>query len=593
MCGIFGHVNASGIPLEESRRALHRLTHRGPDQWGDWSDGRTYVGHRRLSILDLSERGRQPMTTAAGDVVIAVNGEIYNHHLLRQALRRDHEFRSSSDSEVVLHGYQEWGMPGLLHRMEGMYAGCVLDLRLKRLFLFRDRIGIKPLHYGWLRGGLAWSSELCAIEELAGPQTLALDATALYDFCTYLYVPSPKTMYSAVRKVEPASCVEIDLDTNRSTAFRYWRLDPTPKRLAAADASAQLTQMIDDSVRDQLMSDVPIGCFLSGGIDSSAVVAQAVRHQRELRTFSIGFDVERHSEITFARSVAARFDTDHREEVLTLAGAALLAVRMREWFDEPFADTSALPTYLVSRLARREVAVVLTGDGGDEVFGGYRWYDSFRSVRGRMSGGEWLRSMLGRPTGPALVRRGLRKAQRMLANDDLALYTLLLGGLVRQEKQRLRRAWQIPDDYDDYWHFRRHYRDDLPQRTRLQYLDFHTYLPDDILTKVDRTSMAVSLEARVPLLATPLVEFCFALPEHVRFAGGAPKGLIRRAYRDVLSSSIVDRPKKGFSIPATDWGAVIGSGLRSVQENLLAEQFAAELAQLGQQCRAASVKEVA
>jgi asparagine synthase (glutamine-hydrolysing) len=575
MCGLFGFLRSDSASPASGAAALRTLAHRGPDQHAEWTDGRVYVGHRRLSILDLSERARQPFVSADGKVVVAVNGEIYNFRSLRRELAGRHEFRTEGDSEVVLHGYAEWGIRGLLERIEGMFAFCIYDARTRRVYLARDRVGIKPLYYGTGAGSFAWASELKALEAFLGA-ALEPDATALYDFLTYLYVPAPKTLYRGLYKLEPAHYLDVDADDGSATAHRYWQLGTDTRGDDVDVAAERVRGLIGSAVRAQLCSDVPVGFFLSGGMDSSVVVLEASDAGVPVHTYTIGFDDPAHDETGHARRIADALGTAHQDRILRKRDIKPMFAELRSWFDEPFADTSAFPSFLVSGFARETCKVVLTGDGGDEVFGGYAWYEQFRRHVND-------RALAPRPWLPALsqIRRRYRDSLAgRVANrlelgllDELALHARLLGGLIREEKGKYRRELGVPADYDDYWHFRRFYRPELPTLTRLQYLDFHTYLPDDILTKVDRVSMAVSLEARVPLLATEVVEYAFSLPESVRFHGGAPKGLLKHAYRGRLPAETIDRAKRGFSVPARTYVREIASPDRSKQEVILDELF--------------------
>lgn len=577
MCGLFGYVALGGPPPVVGADALRTLVHRGPDQQGDWSDTRVYVGHRRLSILDLSERGRQPFVSDDGTVVISVNGEIYNFLSLRQELSATYRFETTSDSEVVLHGYREWGITGLLKRLEGMYAFSVYDTRSSRLFLARDRVGIKPLYYSTRGSRIAWASELKALKTFLGAGQLELDVTAIYDFLTYLYVPTPKTMYKDVFKLEPAHYLEIDVFTGALAKHRYWQLS-THQCADSIDVAAERVRgMIGSAVRAQLCSDVPVGFFLSGGMDSSVVVLEAAKTGNPVHTYCIGFDDPQQDETQFAKMVADRFGTQHKTRSLARTQIAPMFANLKVWFDEPFADTSAFPTYLVSQFARETCKVVLTGDGGDEVFGGYAWYTLFnRHVNDTaLTPRSWL------PTISSIRSRFRQSPVGKLANrlefgmlNELELYTRLLGGLLKHQKHRHSVELGIAPDYDDYWYFRKFYRAELSTITRLQYLDFHTYLPDDILTKVDRVSMAVSLEARVPLLATEIVEYAFSLPESIRLHGGRGKGVLRYAYRDTLPSEILERVKKGFSIPTNSYARQVFAPGRSKQEVVLEKLYA-------------------
>lgn len=573
MCGIFGHTAFDLARLERSRKALLTLAHRGPDQWGEWHDAEVYLGHRRLSILDLTDAGRQPMRAVGDEVVLIANGEIYNYIALRAELAREHLFTSSSDSEVLLHGYRQWGIDGLVKRIEGMYAFALYDRTRRKVYLVRDRVGIKPLYYSVLGARVAWASELKALEQFHTSDELRTDWSAVYDYLTYSYVPTPKSLYVGISKLPPAHIAEVDLATGSLRTQAYWTLCKSEENLPVSTAADRLRGLVADAVRQQMMGDVPVGFFLSGGVDSSVVVAEATAIGSQIRTFSIGFDDPAHDETHFAHLVAEAFGTNHVKRVLGSGAAAELFPRLRDWFDEPFADTSALPTYLVSRVAHEHCKVALTGDGGDEIFGGYNWYQRFRrlhrcSIRG-LRPLQPISAALYAWLHPSRAASAVAFVERALLLDEMELYTRLMGGLLRAEKETLRRDWEIPADYDDYWVFRRWWRPELTPLKRMQYLDFHTYLPDDILTKVDRTSMSVSLECRVPLLATPVVEFAFSMPERVIYAGGNMKGLLKASYRSVLPRPILDRDKKGFSIPVNSWRHHILGRSRTKQEHIL------------------------
>lgn len=570
MCGLFGV--ASVAPLEipailtALRAARDTLIHRGPDSQGDWFDAHVYVGHTRLSILDLSTSGAQPML--AGGVAMAANGEIYNFRQLRDELASDCRFVSGSDSEVLLHGYRVWGIDGLVARIEGMYAFVIYDSKAGRVHLVRDRVGIKPLYYAHLDGTLVWASELKAIEAYAEP--LDVDYTALYDFLTYRYIPAPKSLYRQVRKLEPGCLLSFDCRSGRLDRSRYWTLRAAELELDNGDPTARIRALLEESVRSQQVSDAPLGFFLSGGIDSSTVVGMAAADHSNPHTFSIGFDVPEHSELHYASLVAKHANTRHSSATLHETDAVGLVAFMRKWFDEPYADTSALPTFLVSRLASQAVKVVLTGDGGDELFAGYDWYAA-HAKRGQVAGSGWVLGATGRlKRRGGMVRRAARGLERYLFLSGLPYYTRLLGGMIANEKTDYRERWEVPDDYDDYWYFRQHYHTALPLPTRLQVLDFHTYLPDDVLTKVDRVSMANSLEARVPFLATPLIEALFALPAS---SLGRDKRLLQEVARPLLPPAILDRRKQGFGVPAAVWNDGVFDRTRTRQENLLAHLY--------------------
>ncbi len=573
MCGFIGGTD----PAWDYTGALASLVHRGPDASGLDLDGPVRVGFRRLAIIDLDEAANQPMFSADRRRWIVFNGEIYGFERLRDELERaGHAFRTKSDTEVLLNAYLEWG-DGFVEHVDGMFAIAIWDGEARRLHLYRDRPGIKPLYYYHDGRRFAFASELKAIEKLLRGESLSIDGSALYDFLGYRYVPAPKTLYRNCYKLEPGHRITYDPETGRlEDGRRYWQLpaDVEALSLDADEAAEELRGLIDASVRDQMIADVPLGFFLSGGIDSSVVVASAAGTGRRVSTFSIGFDADDVSETPYARMVAERFGTDHHERILMQDDAQELLPKLRDWFDEPFADESAMPTWLVSRTAREHVTVVLTGDGGDEVFGGYRTYPRYARYA------RW-------PTWPRAIDHACGRLRRRLHRrgsfsrllgllemgmaDGPELWARIMAGMPPATKTEYRRRFELPDDYDDWWHFRDHWRDDLPLRTRLQYLDFHTFLPGLVLTKVDRTSMDVSLEARVPLLARSIIEFSFALGEDVRYAGGELKGLLKHAYREILPAAILDRRKKGFGIPRYYLGD-LGDGI-PVQEHILKSLF--------------------
>lgn len=578
MCGFFGVSNFSRDEIDRANQARDSLAHRGPDSAGAWFDETVYLGHRRLSILDLSARGYQPMSNSAGTVMLTVNGEIYNFQMLRSVLSEKYEFRSGSDSEVLVHGYEEWGIDGLLSRIEGMFAFAIYDARLGKVFLARDRVGIKPLFYSTVGGRYAWASELKALSKFLGSGQLRTDFTAVYDFLTYLYIPAPKTRYEDVFKLEPGQILEIDLDSSTHRSRRYWDLEVGGNDDRRDIAVGRVREIVANSVREQMVSDVPVGFFLSGGVDSSVVVAEASQLGKSgINTYSIGFEESDREDTKFALQVADRFGTRHKQRELPIATVLGMIDRLPDWYDEPFADTSAFPTFKVAELAREDVKVVLTGDGGDEVFGGYGWYNRFRSEISRTTGrARRIRRLLT----PIRSRHRKSLAGRIAGRlefrllDELELHTRLLGGLLKDQKQSYAAELGIPQEYDDYWHFRAFYRPELPLYARLQYLDFNTYLPGDILTKVDRATMAVSLEARVPLLATSLIEYVFSLEENVRHDAVAEKILLKKAFENSLPASLLQRRKQGFSIPAENYISRFVKPGQTKQEAILDSLFA-------------------
>lgn len=552
MCGIFGFTKFKKEDLEKARESLHTLHHRGPDQWNDYFDKDIYIGHQRLSILDLSEHGKQPMITPDEKVIITVNGEIYNFLELKKELEHKYDFKSTSDSEVVLYGYIEWGIDKLLEKIDGMYAISIYDKEKEELFLARDRAGIKPLYYGNINGQISWASELKAIQKLYENQNiLEYDYTAFYDFLTYLYIPTPKSMYKNVCKLEPAHYLKIDVRSNNFEKVQYWELEINQCNDDIETAKKKIYDLVKKSVDEQMVADVPVGFFLSGGMDSSTVVALASKNHNDINTFAIGFQDKQKDESIFAKKTSEYFKTKHLEKKLNDKSIELIFDDIVNWYDEPNALSSSYPSYYVAELAKHNSTVVLTGDGGDEVFGGYNWYKRFESLQKYSF--PFLR-ILKLFTSPLKKQKNIfgkvaRRFEALFLLNEMEIYTRLMGGMLKDEKEKYRKLWNIDEDYDDYWYFRKYYKKNCDLYTRLQYLDFHTFLPDACLAKVDRTSMAVSLECRVPFLSKEIIEYCFSLKDNVRLYNSELKGAMKETFREILPSEIINRDKKGFSAP--------------------------------------------
>ena len=530
MCGIAGMVGGRA-PLDRIDAMTDALRHRGPDDRGVWSAPGVRLGHRRLSIIDLSTAGHQPMTF--GPLTIVYNGEIYNYRELRDALPGP--FVSHSDTEVLLHLYAREG-PRCLDRLQGMFAFAIWDAERRELFAARDRLGIKPFFYSDEPDCFAFASELKALLAL---QARSVERSALLDYFTYKYVPAPKTIYGGLRKLPPAHHLVYD-GTLRLT--RYWQPAPRVERRDAVQAAEELDALLADAVRRHTIADVPVGVFLSGGMDSSTLVAYL---GTGTRTFTIGFDVAEHSEVEQARQVATHFHTEHREETVGQIDLDGALAALPSIYDEPFGDSSAWATHVVSALARRHVTVALSGEGGDEVFSGYGWYRRWLSLdpsRAAPWAARWL------PPFSAAARSLARRDP-----DELARYAALISVFTTAQK----RALLAPDwwqrDYDHLWYLRQHWRPDLDPIKRMQHVDLHTFLPDDLLVKVDRASMACSLEVRPPLLDHRLVEFAVSLDPSLLRDGGTGKRLLRQVIGPRLPASILERPKKGFSMPVRRW----------------------------------------
>jgi asparagine synthase (glutamine-hydrolysing) len=560
MCGIVGVLQRDRVPVDEAllARMTDVIAHRGPDGEGFHVDGAVGLGHRRLSIIDLAG-GAQPMASPDGSAWITYNGEIYNYRELRRELESlGFRFRTSSDTEVIVAAYQAWGVESL-RRLRGMFAFGIWDKRRRRLFLARDRVGIKPLVYAWDGRRLRFASELKALlEDPAVPRELDWDA--LQEYLTYLYVPAPRTIFRAIRKLPPASYMVCDLDGGEPEIGTYWDLRMEPEaRGREADWARELDHLLHESVRLHMVSDVPIGAFLSGGLDSSTVVACMARSSSApVKTFSIGFDEQDFDELRYARLVAARCGTEHFELVVKPDVMEILP-RLAWQFDEPFGDASAIPTYCVSKITRDHVTVALSGDGGDENFAGYRRYVEALHLHRRFDRlpGSLLKPLCRwagarRPAGA----RGREMMLQVGASPLDRYFRMLtcqspetLGGLLTPEAAA-RMGGPVGSE-----HFAR-----LAARagssdyvSRLQYTDVHHYLPEDILTKVDRASMLTSLESRVPLLDHVVMEHAARMPVGLKLRDGAGKHVLKEAMRPYLPPEVLTRRKMGFGVPLDVW----------------------------------------
>ncbi|WP_432827392.1 asparagine synthase (glutamine-hydrolyzing) [Dactylosporangium sp. CA-092794] len=566
MCGIAGVVATGGAQAvdEERLRAMCRsLTHRGPDEEGFFITATAGLAVRRLAVIDVAH-GRQPVRSEDGTVHAVLNGEIYNHRQLRRLLAaRGHTFASGSDAEVIPHLYEEYG-PDFARHLEGMFAIALHDAAHDRLVLCRDRVGVKPLHYAERAGGLVFGSEIKAVLCAIPDRTPDLHAFSAY--LSLMYVPAPRTMYREVRKLPPGTT--LVWQDGRCTLRRYWSLAAVPQRhdLTADRAGAILRDLVADSVREQLAADVPLGFFLSGGMDSATVVAAARRALPDatLKTFSVGFVDRSYDERGAAALVARRFRTDHTE-LLVEPVAHDVADGILPAYDEPFADPSAVPTYYLCRLARRDVTVALSGDGGDELFAGYLTYRAdelaryYRHLPRAVTAGIVPGLLRFLPRSSARASFDF-KARRFLDNaaDEPGRSHYLWRVVFREaHKARLLRQDVLAELYgsDSYDTHEAHYDDGagFDRLTRFQYTDAHVYLPDDVLAKVDRVSMAHSLEVRVPLLATPLLEFAFSLPGRLKLPGRQPKWLLRRAMAGLLPPQTLAMSKQGFNAPLPRW----------------------------------------
>lgn len=604
MCGLAGFFGRPGMRpgawLATTTQAMtDAIAHRGPDDEGQWvdADAGVALGHRRLSILDLSPEGHQPMVSAAGRYAMVFNGEIYNFRDLRTELEaRGHRMRGHSDTEVMLAAFTEWGIEESTRRFNGMFAFAVWDRHERVLHLARDRLGEKPLYYGWVGGTLVFASELKALKRYPGFDA-TIDRRSLTALLRFNYIPDPHSIYQGIRKLPPASLLSWNGRDDHPAPRLYWSLRETIERGAdrpfagsERDATDELERLLTDAVGLRMVADVPLGAFLSGGIDSSTIVAlMQAQSSRPVRTFTIGFHEREYNEAHHARDVAAHLGTDHTELYVTPGEALAVIPRMPALYDEPFADYSQIPTFLVCELARRNVTVALSGDAGDELFGGYERYAMGRKLwnafsrmpaaaRATVAAGltavpvaAW--DGLAKLGGPMVPRRWrvarpgdkLHKLAGILRAPGLETLYLNLVSYWKQPAEVVLGGEDAPTPITD--------RDGWPRVAdfthRMMHLDMETYLPGDILAKVDRASMGVSLESRIPLLDTRVIEFAWRIPLSMKVRAGRGKWLLREVLHRHVPRHLIDRPKRGFGVPLDHW---LRGALRDWAEDLIDEQ---------------------
>ncbi|MCL2713247.1 MAG: asparagine synthase (glutamine-hydrolyzing) [Alphaproteobacteria bacterium] len=582
MCGFAGFWHPGRGQSYEGATVLARMSdairHRGPDDHGAWSnDEGLFLGHRRLSVLDLSEAGHQPMTSPSQRFVVVYNGEIYNFQALRDQLDAEMgplPWRGHSDTEVMLAGFERWGVEATLKRLVGMFALALWDRERRTLTLARDRLGEKPLYYGVQNGVLLFGSELSALRR--HPACVArLSRQALALFLKFAYVPAPHSIYEGIGKLPPGSFVEITenmvAEGACATAVPYWQLPvfaAGAKGRSDAEASEELEALLRQAISGQMLADVPLGAFLSGGIDSSLIVAlmQAMSRQ-PVKTFTIGFDNPLYNEAEAAKAVARHLGTDHTEFYVTGEDALNVAPRLAEIYSEPFADSSQIPTWLVSNLARRHVTVSLSGDAGDELFGGYNRYQYLPKIRRRLGALPLsLRALAGKAIGAVPPRRW--DAIAAAAGALIPGFNVRLPG---DKLQKLAAVMACPSAQAMYDRVVSAWPDaqsvvigageataalgqvDADFVPWMMRQDILTYLPDDILTKVDRAAMAVSLETRAPFLDHRVVEYAASLPLTLKIREGQSKWILRQLLYRYVPRGIIERPKMGFAIPLHDW----------------------------------------
>ncbi len=580
MCGIAGFCNRQGSWKRDIEIMKSRMAHRGPDGQGSWASGKEDVvlGHRRLSILDLSASGAQPMVSHSGRYVIAYNGEIYNYKEVEQRLRRENRLQrlnGGSDTEVLLEALEAYGVKTGISLCKGMFAIALYDRKERELWLLRDRVGEKPLYYGFVGGSFVFASELGCITALPDFRC-PVNRDVLDLYMVHGYIPASHTIYEGIFKLEPGKLLRTRAPFREFTLETWWSMAQTardgqthPFKGSRQEASEELERLLKNAVAGQMVADVALGAFLSAGIDSTTVVSlMQSLSAKKVKTFTIGMEEEQFDEAKVARQIAAHLGTEHTELYISERDAMEVIPKLAGMFGEPFADSSQIPTYLVSRMTREHVTVSLSGDGGDELFGGYTTYQTVPGAWERMKKIPFgLRRQISRALTQGFlsgkksnVTRGLllsaKTPEELYALSDLA--EPFLGELAAERG----RAACVFSDYESGF---------LPgAMNNLMLMDLLMYHPDDILVKVDRTSMAVSLESRVPMLDRDVVEFAWTLPDYMKRENGEGKLVLKDVLYRYVPKELMDRPKKGFAVPIEGWLA--GTGLREWAQGLLAEE---------------------
>ena len=555
MCGISGIIEFNDkVQLEDLNKMRDTLVHRGPDNGNSFinKSGNVGFGHRRLSIIDLSEVANQPMFNEDGSVSIVYNGEIYNFIELRDELRRKgHQFKSKSDTEVIVHGYEEWGT-NVIKKLRGMFAFSIWDENRRLLFAARDRVGIKPYVYYIDDNRFLFASEIKAILNY-NKISADIDRSSIYDFFTYNYIPAPKTLYKNIYKLEAGHY--LTLMGNKLNIEKYWDLDFTPDmNINEKDAIVRLNDIIKESVNMRLISDVPLGVYLSGGIDSSTITMNIRENniKNEIKSFFIGYDSKYNDETDDSKFISRYYNTEHNEKII---GRQIIEDTFNKVFkslDEPLGDNSIIPTYLVSEYSKNQITVALSGDGGDEAFGGYNWYPesiNFYSFNEMFGKDDFFNDILRLVDNIYPNIRGKSKL-KMLHSNFFEFYAYKLGGIPGEIKNIIftKKFLKEYKDYDPYWLYKKYWDNDFDLWTKMQYIDIKTFLCEDILTKVDKASMLNSQEVRVPFLDHKLLEFIASVPQFIRNKNNQRKYLLKKSLEGRLPDRILKKKKIGFVI---------------------------------------------
>jgi len=564
MCGIFGVASTSVIDRKNFSESLNAMSHRGPDYTDIIyaNENKVGIGHNRLSILDLTTNGNQPMYSSDGRHLITFNGEIYNYiEIKKELLKLGHKFKSNSDTEVVLSSYIEWGKE-CLYRFNGMFSFCIFDRNKSEFFIARDRMGIKPLYYYWDNKTFCFSSELNSIISMKCVKK-DIDNSAVYDYLTYYLIPPPKTIYKFIRKLEKASFLIFNIMDNKITgAVKYWNINNIGGlSISKGDAQQTLLEKIDKSIELRFRSDVPVGTLLSGGLDSSIIITRASKLiNTSINSFNIEFHGSNRQENENAKLVSTNSNSRFYSRTLDYNKCFSKFTSLHKSFGEPFADTSLIPTYFVCELASKHHKVVLSGDGADELFFGYNWYKKFSKTNRYIS--SLAKVILHNKIDNLLKVRSFdkfRNIKQVFLDNPIERLIFIRGGMIREEKQAVLDSdfMRYFKGYDDYWYYKKYWLDHEDINTNLQYLDFNTFLSDDVLQKVDVMSMLNSLEVRVPFLDHNVVEYVFSLPNEIRNRY-SDKTLLKSTFESHLPHQILTQPKQGFSIPLQNWNNKLG-----------------------------------
>lgn len=574
MCGIAGFVRPGGEGEEQIKRMCAQMVRRGPDASGIYIDERNGVtlGHRRLAIQDLSENGAQPMCSRSGRFVISYNGEIYNAAALRERLLAEKKvpcFRGTSDTEAILEAMEAYG-PDAVKEMKGMFAMALYDKQEETLYLYRDRAGEKPLYYGMVGGSFAFASDLACLRAMDGFSN-EISRNAFSQYLYFGYIPAPLSIYNGIYKLTPGCMLTLQPPFIKYTIASYWTMEKAARDGQEApftgtfeEAADELDRLLTGAVGGQMISDVPLGAFLSGGTDSPLIVSLMQKQSsRPVKTFTIGFSDPRYDEAEYARAIARHLGTEHTQLVVSEKELLDVVPKLPEIFTEPFADSSQIPTYLVSRLAKSEVTVSLSGDGGDELFCGYNTYPKTEALWQKLQG--WpagLRHAAGRTlSGSGLGRKQkwYRVSECLQARNPIQLFTAVTAR-TDYYADLVTPMGKLPNDAAAS------FLKDL--KSGMMYHDMMLYHPDDILVKVDRAGMAVSLENRVPMLDRDVIEFAWRLPMEYKYQEGVSKRILKEVLYRYVPKELLDRPKKGFSVPLASWlsGGPLSDWLNSLLE---------------------------